>query len=113
MPGFCGGAVIIATCLFITLGASIMATNTSAGIVSRLMGPKGEELPPEAADAILRLHFHRSDHARMDELTSKAQTGSLTNAEREELEEYLRVADFLTVFQLKARQSLQRAGQAT
>jgi len=89
-----------------------MSTDTTAGIVSRLFDPKIGTWAPEAAEAILRLNFHETDHVRMDELLSKAQAGHLTDAEREELQEYLQVADMLAVFQVKARQSLRPTPQA-
>ena len=46
------------------------------------------------------------------ELSAKAQTGTLKKKEREELTEYLRVADLLAVLQSKARRSLKRISRA-
>ena len=87
--------------------------NTSAAILSRLVDAADNELTPAAARAILQLDFHRDDHTRMGELSAKAQAGQLPAVERKELEEYLRIADFLAVFQSKARRSLKRAGRAS
>ncbi|MBV8076429.1 MAG: hypothetical protein JO284_08530 [Planctomycetaceae bacterium] len=42
--------------------------------------------------------------------SAKAQEGTLTKAERAELEEYLRVSDLLALLQSKARLSLKKAG---
>jgi len=44
----------------------------------------------------------------MEELSNKAAEGALSPDEREELDEYLRVADLLAVIQAKARRSLKR-----
>jgi hypothetical protein len=90
-----------------------MTTNTSAAILNRLIDPETADLSPEAAESILRLDFREADHARMAELSSKAQEGALTADEREELQEYIRVADLLAVFQSKARRSLKRLGRAS
>jgi hypothetical protein len=84
-----------------------MTTNTSAAILNRLIDPEVGDLSPEAAESILRLDFPEADHARMAELSSKAQEGTLTADEREELQEYVRVADLLALLQSKARQSVQ------
>lgn len=90
-----------------------MTTNTSAAILNRLIEPEADDLSPEAAQSILRLDFHGTDHTRMAELSTKAQEGRLTVDEREELNEYLRVADLLAVLQSKARRSLKRIGRAS
>ena len=44
----------------------------------------------------------------MGQLSAKAGTGKLTDRERAELVEYIRVADLLALLQSKARKSLQR-----
>jgi hypothetical protein len=49
----------------------------------------------------------------MAQLSAKAATGTLTSDEREELAEYLRVADLLALLQSRARNSLKRAGLAS
>jgi hypothetical protein len=58
----------------------------------------------------LKLDFPKYDHDRVAELSAKANEGSLNGDEREELDEYLRVADLLALFQSRARLSLKRAG---
>jgi hypothetical protein len=87
-----------------------MTPNTSAAILNRLIEPESDDLSPDAARSLLRLDFRAKDHARMSELSASARAGTLTLDEREELEEYLRVADMLAVLQSKARRSLQRVG---
>lgn len=90
-----------------------MITNTGAAILNRLIDPESNDLSPEAARSILRLDFRETDHARMAELSAKAQAAALAPSEREELDEYVRVADLLAVLQSKARRSLQRVGRAS
>jgi hypothetical protein len=83
---------------------------TSGEIMARLLQPTKADFSPEAARSILRLTFPPEDKAHVEGLSYKAQDGSLTPVEREELEEYIRVADLLAMLQAKARLSLKRAG---
>ena len=76
------------------------------------MKPDQANLTPEMARAILKLDFDPEDHRRVDELSAKAQKGTLTPEERAELEEYIRVNHELAVLQSKARLSLKRANQS-
>ena len=90
-----------------------MTANTSAAILNRLFQPDAHDLSPEVAQAFLRLDFRETDHARMAELSVLVQEGRLKEEEREELNEYIRVADMLAVLQSKARRSLMRVGRAS
>jgi hypothetical protein len=72
--------------------------------------PRKGDLSREAARSILKLTFESRDQARVDFLSSKAQEGKLTSKEREELEEFIRVADLLAILHSKARLSLNKAG---
>lgn len=85
-------------------------TNTAAKILGRLIMPQKSQLSPDAARSILELKFQPADQVQVDRLSAKAQEGSLTPAERAELEEYIRVADLLAMLKSKARQSLKKAG---
>ena len=58
-------------------------------------------------DSILALDFTQADHDRMNALAAKAQSGALSKAEDEELDNYLRVGDLLAIMQSKARRTLQ------
>lgn len=86
---------------------------TSSAIWSRVVKPERGNLTPEAARAILKLDFDPEDHRRVDELSAKAQTGTLTPRERMELEEYIRVDHELAVLRSKARLSLKQAKQSS
>jgi hypothetical protein len=62
---------------------------------------------PEVAQSILRLDFAKKDHVRMAKLQAKASAGTLTEKDKEKLNQYLRMADMLAILQSKARRSLQ------
>jgi hypothetical protein len=62
-----------------------------AAIVGRLMKPDRGDFSPEAARDILRLQFGEEDQERIRELSRKAQEGTLTVLEQEEMENYRQV----------------------
>jgi hypothetical protein len=84
--------------------------NNGTAILERLIEPAKDDLTPEAAQYLLRLDFPRKDHQRLQRLSAKASAGTLSDKERAELDDYLRVADLLALMQSKARRALQRAG---
>jgi hypothetical protein len=96
-----------------TMESTLLPSQTSPAIWSRIVKPDRTNLTPEAARAILKLDFDPEDHQRVDELSAKAQKGTLTPAERAELEEYIRVGYELAVLQSKARLSLRRANPSS
>lgn len=63
-------------------------------------------MPPELARYLLSLSFPPAAQARYDELSEKSQDGTLSPAERAELEEFVNVGTFLTIMQSKARLTL-------
>ena len=83
-----------------------MADDPVLAIWNRLLTPGGHPLPPGLAGHLLRLGFGDADRARMGALSDKAQAGSLTADEREELDAYCHAAAFLSVVQSKARAAL-------
>ena len=89
-----------------------MSTVTEADILTEVVAPGSPDLSPEAARSILALQFKPSAIQRMNELADKNNRGELTEAERAEMEKYVRVGLFLDLFQAKARRSLSRAGAA-
>ena len=64
----------------------------------------------ELARHVLRLGFAERDRARMHELAVKNQEGEISPAERQELDNFVKVGDLLAVLQSKARLSLKRLG---
>jgi hypothetical protein len=65
-------------------------------------------LPDEQAKALLRLKFEQSDLDRLHEPVVRNQDDELTPAEKEELQDYLRVSAFLDLMHAKARYSLRK-----
>jgi hypothetical protein len=66
-----------------------------------------DDLTSKTARSLLGLDFPEAAHPRLAELSAKAQTSAFTDDDREELQEYIRVADLLAILQSKARQLLQ------
>lgn len=85
------------------------AVNETA-ILSRLIRPERDDLPPEAARSILKLAFDGEDRERMHDLAVRAQGGPLAEVEQAELDSYRRVGRLLELMHSKARLSLKRAG---
>ena len=90
--------------------ATIQGTtsNNEAAILSRVIRPEKDDLPDEQAKALLRLKFEQRDLDRLHELVVRNQDDELTTAEKEELQDYLRVSAFLDLMHAKARYSLQK-----
>ena len=83
---------------------------SEAAIVGRLMKPDHGDFSPEAAREFLSLQFGPEDQARMRELSTKAQDGTLSASDQADLENYRRVGYWLGVLWSKSRLSLRRAG---
>jgi hypothetical protein len=81
-------------------------TNGESNLWARIIQPDNNGLPAAAARALLELRFSEQDKARMSELAEKNKEGHLTEEERGELENYVRVGDVLSLIHLKARKSL-------
>ena len=89
--------------------SQINTSVTEADILGQVVAPDQGDLPPEFARLILGLAFRQAAMDRMNELAEKNNQGTLTDAEREEMEKYLRVGVFLDPMQAKARLSLHGA----
>jgi hypothetical protein len=61
------------------------------------------------AQHVLALEFGDEDVARMRELAARNREGAITAAEREELDNFVRVGDLLALLQSKARKVLKQA----
>lgn len=85
---------------------------SQSALLEHVIRPAEGDLPRALADYILRLDVPEADHARHAELSAKAQDGTLTEAERADLDDFLAVNAFLTILQSKARAALRRQGTA-
>jgi hypothetical protein len=79
-----------------------------AVVLTRLIHPEREDLPNEAAQALLAIQYDDENLERLQELVTKNKNDDLSPSEREELESYLRVCAFIDLMQAKARHSLKR-----
>lgn len=79
---------------------------SEADILKELIAPDVPELPAEAARSILTLRFSDSAQERVRHLLDLNNAGTITSDEEDELQKYLRVGQFLDLFQAKARASL-------
>ena len=80
--------------------------NIFVDVVDRMV----QELDVDAARSVLRIRFADRQIRRMNKLSKLAREGKLSDAERNELESFLRIGNFLTILHSKARQALRRAG---
>jgi hypothetical protein len=85
-----------------------MIATSEAAIFRRIIDADKPELPPSVARMILKWEFTADDRDRMHRLLEKAETGTLTRAERAQAENYERIGHFLSTLKSKARASLKR-----
>jgi len=69
-------------------------------------------MSPEVAHRLLQINYSEADHARMAHLADKSIEGTLSDDEREELENYVVVGDLLSLLQSKARSYLRKHSPA-
>jgi hypothetical protein len=88
-----------------------MTPSNEVAVLERMIHSDVADIPTEAARFFLLLDFSEADQARIDELSEKARSGTLSPQERDDLNGYIRLSDFLAVIQSKSRRSLRN--QAT
>jgi hypothetical protein len=79
------------------------STLTEAHILEQVVMSDQPGMSPESARAILDLRFDPSALSRMNELGEKNRLGTLAESERQEMDKYVRVGNFLNLMQAKAR----------
>jgi hypothetical protein len=77
-----------------------------SAILERAITADNESWSPEAARAILAFKLADADLRRADELAAKARSGSMTDEERQNLENYLPVGRLVEFMKAKALLSL-------
>lgn len=84
-----------------------MITSTSeADILVRVIASEDSGLSPEAARSILDWKFPDVDVERMNWLSQKANSGTLSTSEQDELNNYERVGHLIAIAQSQARLAL-------
>ena len=74
--------------------------------------PDVESLSPAAARALLTIKIRKQDIKRFNDLSAVAKKGALTEQQRQELEEFLRFGDFISLLHAKARLALKRVSES-
>lgn len=93
------------------MSTSIVSTPPSElDIFRRIVDAEQPPLSVEAAESLLRLGFGPVDQRRMNQLADRNRQGLLKAQEEEELNNFIRVGQFLGILQSKARQSLKSIG---
>lgn len=82
-----------------------VADASEAAIFARVWD-RTDRMTPELARHVLGLTFAPADLARMHDLAARNRDGRATPAERDELDNYVRVGDMLAVLRSKARRRL-------
>lgn len=75
----------------------------SADILDRVLDPLSQCLTTDVAQRIAALRASDEVQQRIDELADKSSAGTLSGQERTEYETWVRVINFLSVLQAKAR----------
>lgn len=79
---------------------------TEFDILADVISPDSELLDPDAARALLKWKFSPKSVARMNWLAERNASGTITAAERDELERFIRVGSLVDLIQAKARFTL-------
>jgi len=82
-------------------------SGSEGAIWARVIHPERGDLPSEAARFFLNLAFEQNDLDRTHDLLVNNQAGELSDAEAEELRDYLQVGQEIDLLRSKARLAIQ------
>ncbi len=91
------------------MSSQLVTPNTEAAILARIIQADEQELTPDAARYLLSMKLPSKDEDRVNELSAKARTGSLSETETQELDSYLHIGFLLGIMQAKARRLVNAA----
>jgi hypothetical protein len=97
----------------ITKTETAKTTTLDTKFLERLVELEVQDISPETARKLLQFQFETAQHERVSSLSEKAQQGTLTRDEQDELDEYIRVGTRLAILQSRARQALRNVEQAS
>ena len=80
---------------------------TESDILADVLMTSRGDLSADVARSVLRWKFGRRSTSRINKLAERNQSGTISTAEREELERFLRIGSLLDLLHAKARLSLQ------
>lgn len=84
-------------------------TDPELAIWERVFIPDLRRLTAEQAHYLLQVSFPESDIERINELSTKANRGTLEGSEKVELERFVRVGHLLSILKAKVRRRLKKA----
>ncbi len=82
-------------------------SNDEIKILSRVLA-NGREFAPSLARHVLTLGFSEQERARMNDLASRNQEGTLSRQEQDELHGYAKAGCLLGILHQKARRALRK-----
>ena len=88
---------------------STVSANHDAAILTRVLESDAVNVSPDAARSLLALRFDPADEARVQVLSDKARSGTLTESEQAELDSFHRVGHLVELLWARARKALRDA----
>lgn len=92
------------------MSSQVVTANTEAAILARVIESGPSAITPDVAQYLLSMRFPEADEERVNELSSKARAGSLSESETQELDSYLHIGRLLAIMQSRARRLLKNPG---
>ena len=89
-----------------------MSQTLSPSILDQILEPLGNAMPLDYARELVEYRASPDVQARVDELADKCNEGQLTDAERDEYDDYLQAFHFIEIMQRKARRVLANGDHA-
>lgn len=87
---------------------SVLSPDCDAEILEQIVSPSEGTFAATAARALLKLSFSDEQQEEIRDLLDRNNAGTITPAEHDQLEAYVRVGNFLSLVKAKARRSLAR-----
>ena len=90
---------------------SLISPDIDAQILEAVVAPDKPTLSAGMARMLLKLSFQAEQKAEIEALLERNNAGTITESERRQLEAYVRVGNFLSLLQAKARATVSRVGK--
>jgi hypothetical protein len=88
--------------------AKAATADPELAIWERVFVPDPQHITPDQARYLLQVRFPQADVDRINELSAKAQEGTLTAAEETELDCYVHVGHLLSILKAKVRGKVEK-----
>jgi hypothetical protein len=82
-------------------------------ILNDVVNAADQELSPVEANALLKFRFSDRAVARMNELAEKYRAGAITDDERDLMNRFMRIGNFLNLLHAKAKAKLNKPQPTT